>query len=73
MSSQERSELLNQSFEVFSVEQGNGDDCEIFAMLNAYYVSLGINRPPIVPGTHVSKIYQAQLALCLLESDKSFL
>ncbi len=42
-------------------------------MLNAYYVSRGIGRPPIIPGAHVSNFSRAQLALCLLEKDTSFL
>ena len=39
-----------QSFEVLSVQQGNGDGCGMFSMLNAYYVSHGIDRPPVDPG-----------------------
>ncbi len=69
--SHEWPEQWNQSLQKFSAQQGNGDDCGIFT--NAYYVSHGIDRPPIVPGAHVSKIYRPQLALCLLENDTSSL
>ncbi len=72
LSSQKWPEQWTQSFEVLSVQQGNGDDCWIFTMLNAYYGPRGIDRPPMLRETHVSNIYRGQLALCLLENERSF-
>ncbi len=73
LSNQEWPEQWTQSFKIFSVEQGNGDDCRIFTILNALIVSLDIDRPPKVPRTLVSNVYRAHLALCLLDSDTNFL
>ena len=59
--------------QVYSIQQGNGCDCGIFVMLNAFYVSRGVIRPKLIPGAHVSNVYRPQLGLCLLESNTSFL
>ena len=59
--------------EVYSVQKGNGYDCGIFVMLNAFHVSRGIAKPRLIPRDHVSNFYLPQLILCLLESDTSFL
>ena len=45
----------------------------IFVMLNALHISLGIINPRLIPGDHISKVYQPQLGLCLLQNSTSFL
>ncbi len=61
------------STDVYSVQQGNGFDCGIFLMVNAFYLSRGILEPKLIPGEYVSNVYRPQLGLCLLENDISFL
>ena len=62
LSSQEWPEQWTQSFEVFSALQGNGDDCGIFTILNAYYVPRGVDRPPIVRETQVSNFLESAVS-----------
>ena len=55
------------------MQQGNGYDCEIFVMLNAFHLSRVIVKPMLIPGDHASNDYRLQLGLCLFESDTPFL
>lgn len=61
------------SADVYSAQLGNGSDCGIFTMLNAYFVCQGIKRPGIEPGNRVRLDYRPKIAMCLPESGTSFL
>ncbi len=50
LSSQEWPNQWSRSREVFSSQQGNGYYCGIFAMLNVFFVSRGIDRPSVAGG-----------------------
>ena len=58
------------SNEVYSVQQENGYDCEIFVPLNTFHKSLGIAKPRLISGDHVSNVYRHQLVFV---SSKSIL
>ena len=58
--------------EVYSVQQSNGYDKDIFVMMNTFSVSQGIVKPILIPGDHVSDTYRPNLGPCLSESDTSF-
>ena len=54
---------------MFPIQQNNSDDCDAFAMLNAFFVSRNILKPRLKSDIVSLKGYRILLGLCFFESD----